>query len=63
MSVYAGVVGALAAAARVAGREVPDGLPVTDVALSALATHGTFASLAGADMLQFARSWLEKQTS
>jgi uncharacterized protein DUF1360 len=24
---------------------------------------GTFASLAGADMLQFARSWLEKQTS
>lgn len=140
MSVYAGVVGALAAAARVTSREVPDGLPVTDVALSALATHklsrllardpvtsplrvpftayqgtagpaelqeevrgsgaqktvgelitcpfctgvwvataftaglvylprttrlaiGTFASLAGADMLQFARSWLEKQTS
>lgn len=140
MGVYGGVVGTLAAAARVAGREVPDGLPVTDVALSALATHklsrllahdpvtsplrvpftsyqgqagpselqeevrgsggrktvgelitcpfctgvwvataftaglvylprttrlaiGTFAALAGADMLQFAHAWLEKQTS
>jgi hypothetical protein len=140
MGVYVGVVGTLAAAARVTGREVPDGLPVTDVALSALATHklsrllardpvtsplrvpftayqgtagpaelreevrgsgarktagelvvcpfctsvwvataftaglvylprttrlaiGTFASLAGADMLQFAHAWLEKRTS
>jgi hypothetical protein len=140
MGVYAGVVEMLAAAARVTSREVPDGLAVTDVALSELATHklsrllardpvtsplrvpftayqgtagpaelqeevrgsgarktvgelvtcpfctgvwvataftaglvylprttqlaiGTFASLAGADMLQFARSWLEKQTS
>ena len=140
MGVYTGVVAALAGAAKVTGREVPDGLPVTDVALSALATHklsrllardpvtsplrvpftayqgtagpaelreevrgngaqktvgelitcpfctgvwvataftaglvylprttrlaiGTFAALAGADLLQFARSWLEKQAS
>ena len=39
MTVYAGVVGTLAAAARVTGREVPDGLRVQDIALSALATH------------------------
>jgi hypothetical protein len=39
MTAYAGVVGALAAAARVTGREVPDGLPAKDIALSALATH------------------------
>ncbi len=39
MTAYAGVVGVLAAAARVTGREVPDGLPAKDVALSALATH------------------------
>jgi hypothetical protein len=140
MSVYVGVVGALAVAARVTGREVPEGLSATDVALSALATHklsrllardpvtsplrvpftayqgtagpaelqeevrgsgarktvgelitcpfctgvwvataftaglvylprttrlamGTFAALAGADKLQFAHAWLEKQTS
>ena len=140
MGVYAGVVGALAAGARATGRDVPEGLSVTDVGLSALATHklsrllardpltsplrvpfteyqgpagpselheevrgsggrktvgelvtcpfctgvwvataftaglvylprttrlaiGTFAALAGADMLQFAHAWLEKQTS
>jgi hypothetical protein len=39
MTAYAGVVGVLAAAVRVTGREVPDGLPAKDVALSALATH------------------------
>lgn len=39
MTAYAGVVGVLAAGARLTGREVPDGLPVKDVALSALATH------------------------
>ncbi len=39
MTAYAAVVGALAAAARVTGREVPDGLPAKDIALSALATH------------------------
>lgn len=39
MTVYAGVVGTLAAAARVTGRDVPDGLRVQDIALSALATH------------------------
>jgi hypothetical protein len=39
MLVYAGVVGGLAAAARLTGRKVPDGLSLTDVGLSALATH------------------------
>ena len=140
MTVYAGVVGTLAAAARVTGREVPDGLRVQDIALSALATHklsrllakdpvtsplrapftayqgtqgpaelheevrgtgarkavgelitcpfcagvwvataftaslvylpkttrlavGTFAALAGADMLQFVHAWLDKVSS
>ena len=140
MGVYAGVVGALAGAAKVTRRKVPDGLPVTDVALSALATHklsrllardpvtsplrvpftayqgtagpaelreevrgtgaqktvgelitcpfctgvwvataftaglvylprttrlaiGTFSALAGADLLQFAHSWLEKEAA
>jgi hypothetical protein len=140
MGVYAGVVGTLAGAAKITGRKVPDGLPVPDVVLSALATHklsrllardpvtsplrvpftayqgtagpaelreevrgtgaqktvgelitcpfctsvwvataftvglvylprttrlaiGTFAALAGADVLQFAHSWLEKQAS
>ncbi|MBO0820568.1 MAG: DUF1360 domain-containing protein [Nocardiopsaceae bacterium] len=140
MAVYAGVVGALAAGVKVTGREVPDGLPLTDIGLSALATHklsrllardpvtsplrvpftayagtggpaeveeevrgsgarktvgelvtcpfctglwvataftaglvylprttrltiGTFAALGGADLLQFAHAWLDKQTS
>jgi hypothetical protein len=140
MTVYAGVVGVLAAAARMTGREVPDGLPAKDVALSALATYklsrllakdpvtsplrapftayqgtsgpaelreevrgsgarktigelvtcpfctglwvatgftaglicvprttrlaiGTFAALAGADVLQFAHAWLEQESS
>lgn len=140
MAVYAGVVGALAAVARVTGRKVPDGLSLTDIGLSALATHklsrllthdpvtsplrvpfttyegtsgpaelqeevrgsgarktvgelvtcpfctgiwvatgfsaglvflprtarlamGTLAALAGADMLQFAHAWMEKQAS
>lgn len=39
MTAYAAVVAALAAAARITGQEIPDGLPVKDVALSALATH------------------------
>lgn len=39
MSVYGGVVAALAAIARATGREIPDGLSVTEVGLSALATH------------------------
>jgi hypothetical protein len=39
MAVYATVVGALAGTARLTGREIPDGLPVKDVALSALATE------------------------
>lgn len=140
MGVYAGIVGALAATARVTEREVPDGLPLADIGLSALATHklsrllardpvtsplrvpftayrgtagpaeldeeargngarkavgemvtcpfcadmwvataftaglvflpkttrlaiGTFATLAGADLLQFGYAWLEKQAS
>jgi hypothetical protein len=39
MTVYGAVVGGLAATARVTGREIPDGLSLTDVGLSALATH------------------------
>lgn len=39
MAVYAGVTGMLAAAIRITGREVPDGLPARDIALSALATY------------------------
>jgi hypothetical protein len=140
MAVYAGVVGALAAGARLTDRDVPDGLDVAGIGLSALATHklsrllahdpvasplrvpfteyqgaagpaelqeeargsgarktvgelvtcpfctgvwvatgftaglvylpratrlaiSTLAALAGADLLQFAHAWLEKQTS
>jgi len=140
MTVYAGVTGVLAAAIRMTGREVPDGLPAKDVALSALATYklsrllakdpvtsplrapftsyegtsgpaelheevrgsgvrktvgelitcpfcsgvwvatgitaglvclprttrlvtGTFAALAGADLLQYAHAWLQQETS
>jgi hypothetical protein len=39
MATYGTVVGALAAATRLSGRPVPDGLPVKDVTLCALATH------------------------
>lgn len=39
MTVYAGVVGALAAAASATRRTIPAGLGVTDVALCAAATH------------------------
>jgi Protein of unknown function (DUF1360) len=39
MTVYAAAVGVTAAAALLTGREIPDGMSVTDVALSALATH------------------------
>jgi hypothetical protein len=39
MGTYAMVVGTLAAAARLAGTDIPDGLPVIDIALSAVATH------------------------
>lgn len=39
MTVYGSVVGLLAGLARLTGREIPDGLSVTDVALSAAATH------------------------
>jgi hypothetical protein len=39
MTTYAGVVASVAAAARLTGRDVPDGLPAKDVALFALATH------------------------
>jgi hypothetical protein len=39
MTAYASVVGVVAVAARVTGREIPDGLPAKDVALAALATH------------------------
>jgi hypothetical protein len=39
MTVYAGITGALAAAVRMTGREVPDGLSAKDIALSALATY------------------------
>lgn len=39
MSVYGGVVASVAAAARVAGREIPDGFDVRQVLLSAAATH------------------------
>ena len=39
MTVYAGVTGMLAAAVRLTGREVPDGLPAKDIALTALATY------------------------
>lgn len=140
MAVYSGVVGSLAALARLTGREVPDGVPVKDIALAAFATEklsrllakdpvtsplrapftayqgtsgpaelheevrgagarktvgelitcpfctsvwvatgftagliylprttrlavGTLAALAGADLLQFARAWLEKVSS
>ncbi|HEY2286266.1 MAG TPA: DUF1360 domain-containing protein [Streptosporangiaceae bacterium] len=39
MGTYGLVVGALAAAARLARPDIPDKLPVTDIALSAVATH------------------------
>jgi hypothetical protein len=39
MGAYGLVVGALAAAARLARPDIPDKLPVTDIALSAVATH------------------------
>jgi hypothetical protein len=39
MGTYMAVVGALAAAARAGGSEVPDGLSVRDIALNATATH------------------------
>ncbi len=39
MGVYVTVAGALAAAARLTRRQVPDGLSVRDVVLSAVATH------------------------
>lgn len=140
MTVYAGVTAALAAGARLTGRDIPEGIPPRDVVLSAFATHklsrllakdpvtsplrapfttyqgtggpaelheevrgsgarktvgelltcpfctgvwvataftaglvylprttrlasGTFAALAGADMLQFAHAWLDKVSS
>jgi Protein of unknown function (DUF1360) len=39
MGTYAGLVGAIAAAARAAGAEVPDGLRPGDIGLAAVATH------------------------
>ncbi len=39
MTAYGAVAGVLAAATRLTGRPVPDGLPVKDVTLCALATH------------------------
>lgn len=39
MTVYASVVGLLAGVAKLTGRKIPDGLSVTDVAISAAATH------------------------
>jgi hypothetical protein len=39
MGTYAGLAGAIAAGAKVTRTEVPDGLPLTDIALSAAATH------------------------
>jgi hypothetical protein len=91
---YSSVVGVLASAAALTGREVPAyGMSGRDVVLAAAATHklrrlltrdpvtkpqrapfiflprttrlamGTFAALAGADMAQFAHSWLTKSAS
>jgi hypothetical protein len=39
MSAYAAVTGTLAAVARLTHRDIPDGLAVRDIALSAVATH------------------------
>ena len=39
MGVYASLVGAIAGGVKVTGREIPDGLPLTDIALNAAATH------------------------
>ena len=39
MGAYAGLVGAIAVGAKAKGTEVPDGLPLTGIALSAAATH------------------------
>jgi hypothetical protein len=39
MTVYASLVGTLASVARLTGRDVPDGFPVTDVVMCAAATH------------------------
>jgi hypothetical protein len=39
MATYTTVIGGLAVGARISGREIPSGLPVKDLAISALATH------------------------
>lgn len=39
LTAYSGVVGAVATAVRLTGREVPDGFSLADITLSALATH------------------------
>ena len=39
LTTYGGLVGAVAAAARLTGREVPDGFSPADITLGALATH------------------------
>src|SRR5262249_46891890 len=39
MTVYASLVGTFAGIARITGRDVPDGFPVTDVIMCAAATH------------------------
>lgn len=39
MATYGALVGSLAAAARITGRDIPNDLPVKDIALSALATE------------------------
>jgi uncharacterized protein DUF1360 len=39
MATYTGLVGSLAAAAKVTRRHIPDGFPVTDVVICAAATH------------------------
>ena len=39
MGLYGGAVGTLAGVTRLTGREIPDGLPVRDLLLSAVATH------------------------
>jgi hypothetical protein len=39
MATYSGVLGAITAAVRLSGREIPDGFSPADITLSALATH------------------------
>jgi hypothetical protein len=39
MAAYGGALAAVTAIVRRTGREVPDGFPVTDIALNAAATH------------------------